>query len=250
MPEGLLAALALPGLWGLLATVTLAGVVFGFAGFGAALVFLPVAVALVPPELAVAAFSLSALSSLVTVVPRAWTSIDRRAVGVLLIAAMAGFPFGIWALRTWDETVIRWLVSGVVLVTLAALVAGWRMKTAPTTGARIGVGAATGVIGGATGLTGPVVILFNLGAGAPALVTRANTLVFLTLSSVLLLPQLWLQGLLRVEALWLGLVLVAPYALGNRLGQALFDPGREGLYRWVAYAIIAAAAVAGLPIWS
>ena len=250
MPEGLLAALALPGLWGLLAAVSVAGVVFGFAGFGAALVFLPVAVALVPPELAVAAFSLSALASLVTVVPRAWAVIDRRAVALLLVAAMAGFPLGIWALRTWDANTIRWLVSGLVLVTLAALAAGWRMKAAPTTGARLGVGAATGVIGGATGLTGPVVILFNLGAGAPAAVTRANTLVFLTLSSLLLVPQLWLQGVLRPEALWLWLVLVVPYALGNRLGQALFDPGREGLYRRVAYAIIAVSALAGLPVWS
>lgn len=249
MPDGLAAALALPGLWAMLAAVAVAGTVYGFAGFGAALIFLPVAVALVPPELAVAAFSVSALSSLVTVVPRAFPQTDKLALGQLLLAAMLGFPLGIWALRSWDETAIRWAVSGVVLLTLTALMAGWRMKTRPTRGARLGVGAATGVIGGATGLTGPVVILFNLGAGAAAAAMRANTLVFLTLSSLLLLPQLWLQGLLRPEALWLGLVLVVPYALGNRLGQALFDPGREGLYRTVAYAIIAASALAGLPVW-
>lgn len=249
MPEGLSAALALPGLWAMLVAVTLSGTVYGFAGFGAALIFLPMAVAQVAPELAVAAFSVTALSSLVTVVPRAFPQTDKRALGQLLLAAMAGFPLGIWVLRSADETLIRWAVSGVVLVTLAALVAGWRMKTAPRTGARLAVGAATGVVGGATGLTGPVVILFNLGAGAPAAVTRANTLVFLTLSSALLLPQLWLQGLLRADALWLGLVLVVPFAAGNWIGQALFHPGREGLYRRVAYAIIALSALVGLPIW-
>jgi len=250
MPEGLSAALALPGLWALLGAVFVAGTVYGFAGFGAALVFLPVGVAIVSPELAIAAFSLSAMVSLVTVVPRAWGAVDKPALGQLLLAAMVGFPAGIWALRTWDEAAIRWAVSGVVLLTLAALLAGWRMKTAPRMGARLGVGAATGVVGGATGLTGPVVILFNLGAGAPAAVTRANTLVFLTLSSVLLLPHLWLQGLLRIEALWLGLLLALPYALGNRIGQALFDPGAEAVYVRVAHAIIAASALAGLPIWS
>jgi uncharacterized membrane protein YfcA len=171
-------------------------------------------------------------------------------LGQLLLAAMVGFPAGVWVLATWEDATIRWTVSGVVLVTLAALLAGWRMKTAPGVRARLGVGAATGVVGGATGLTGPVVILFNLGAGAPAAVTRANTLVFLTLSSGLLLPQLWAQGLLRVEALWLGLLLAVPYALGNRIGQALFDPGAEVVYRRVAYAIIAASALAGLPVWS
>lgn len=250
MPEALSAALALPGLGWLLGAVFVAGTVYGFAGFGAALVFLPVAVAIVPPELAIAAFSLSALSSLVTVVPRAWGTVQKPALAQLLLAAMAGFPFGVWALATWDAASIRWGVSGVVLVTLAALLAGWRMKTAPGVAARLGVGAATGVVGGATGLTGPVVILFNLGAGAQAAVTRANTLVFLTLSSGLLLPQLWLQGLLRAEALWLGLLLTVPYALGNRVGQALFDPGAEAVYVRVAYAIIAASALAGLPIWT
>ena len=249
MPEGLSAALALPGLWAMLAAVTVAGTVYGFAGFGAALVFLPVAVAILPPELAIAAFSISALSSLVTVVPRAWGVAERGAVGILLLAAMAGFPLGVWALGAWDGASIRLAVSGVVLVTLAALVSGWRMKTRPGTAARIGVGAATGIVGGATGLTGPVVILFNLGSGAPAAVTRANTLVFLTLSSLRLLPHLWLQGLLRPEALWLGLLLMVPYALGNRIGQALFDPSAEAVYRRVSYAIIAASALAGLPIW-
>jgi uncharacterized protein len=75
------------------------GAVFGFAGFGAALIFLPVAVALVPPELAVAAFSVTALSSLVTVVPRAYPQTDKRALGQLLLAAMVGFPLGIWVLQ-------------------------------------------------------------------------------------------------------------------------------------------------------
>lgn len=250
MPEGFSAALALPGLWGLLGAVMVAGLVFGFAGFGAALIFLPVAVALVPPELAVAAFSVSALSSLVTVVPRAFGQTDKRALGQLLLAAMLSFPLGVWVLRVGDEIAIRWAVSGVVLVTLAALVAGWRMRAAPGPVARLGVGAATGIVGGATGLTGPVVILFNLGAGAPAAVTRANTLVFLTFSALLLLPHLWVQGLLRPEALWLGLLLVLPYAVGNRIGQALFDPGAEAIYRRVAYAIIAASALVGLPVWT
>jgi hypothetical protein len=249
MPDGVAAALALPGLWALAAAIFVAGTVFGFAGFGAALIFLPVAVALVPPELAVAAFSVSALSSLVTVVPRAFPQTDKRALGQLLGAAMLTFPLGVWVLRVGDETTIRWAVSVIVILTLGALMAGWRMRAPPGAAARLGVGAATGVVGGATGLTGPVIILFNLGAGAPAAVTRSNTLVFLTLSALLILPHLWLQGLLRPEALWLGLVLVLPYALGNRIGQALFDPQREGFYTRVAYAIIGASAVAGLPIW-
>lgn len=250
MPEGLAAALALPALPWLCAAALLAGAVYGFAGFGAALVFMPISVALVPPAMAVAAFALTALIALVTVVPRAWGAVDKPGLGQMLIGTFLGFPLGIWALRIWDGASIRLVVSVVVLATLAVLIAGWRMAARPRPAARLGVGAATGLIGGATGVTGPVVILFNLGAGAPAQVTRANTLVFLTLCSGLLLGQLWLQGLLAPVAVWLGLVLMLPYALGTRIGQALFDPAAEGLYRRVAYGIIAAAGVVGLPIWT
>ena len=34
-----------------------------------------------------------------------------------------------------------------------------------------------------------------------------------------------------------------------QLGTAIFDPDRETVYRWVAYAIIAGSALSGLPVW-
>jgi uncharacterized membrane protein YfcA len=250
MLDGLIAALSLSALPWLGAAAFLAGTVYGFAGFGAALVFMPISVALIAPAMAVAAFALTALIALVTVVPRAWGAVDKPGLGQMLLGTMLGFPLGIWALRVWDGGIIRLAVSVVVLLTLVVLVAGWRMAAHPRPAARLGVGAATGLIGGATGVTGPVVILFNLGAGAPAAAMRANTLVFLTLCSGLLLGHLWLQGLLPPQAIWLGIVLMLPYGLGNWIGQALFDPRAEMLYRRIAYAIIAGSALVGLPIWT
>jgi hypothetical protein len=127
--------------------------------------------------------------------------------------------------------------------------AGWRYATRPGVATRVGVGAATGVVGGLTGLMGPIVFLFNLGAGSRAEVMRANTMVFLTTISILVLPQMAFQGLLSLEALWLGVVMMPAYGIGTRIGQALFDPDREVMYRRVAYGIIGLAGVMGLPIW-
>ena len=52
-----------------LALTFVCGVIYGFAGFGAALVYLPIATMFLPPAMAIAAFSVSALSSLFTLVP-------------------------------------------------------------------------------------------------------------------------------------------------------------------------------------
>ncbi|MEM6727107.1 MAG: sulfite exporter TauE/SafE family protein [Pseudomonadota bacterium] len=242
-------ALALPGLTWVLLAVLVAGLVYGFAGFGAALIFLPVANIFVEPVIAVAAFSLSAIISFLTVVPRAWREADRTATIQLILASLLGIPLGLWALATLDAELIRWAVLSVVGFTLVVLLLGWRRTARERLSSRLAIGVTTGAVGGATGLNGPVLVLFQLSSSDGAARSRANTLCFLTLSSLLMLPAMALGGLLAREALALGALMLIPYGVGSLMGQALFDPAREVLYRRVAYAIIAVALIAGLPIW-
>ena len=253
MPEALASALAqvlvLPGLIWVVAITIVAGVVYGFAGFGAALVFMPVATVFLPIEMAVAAFAVTALASLVTVVPRAWHQADRRSVSLMVVLASLSLPVGLYILRTNDMTVMRWAVLGVTSITLIALIAGWRYAARPGLRARASVALATGLVGGATGLVGPIMVLFQLGGQDSIARSRANTLVFLTITGLLTVPMMALQGMLSPAAVALGLVLIIPYGLAARAGQALFDPSRQHLYRVIAYGIIGAAIILGLPVY-
>ncbi|WP_299967297.1 sulfite exporter TauE/SafE family protein [uncultured Roseobacter sp.] len=246
----MLDVIALPGLVWVLAATFAAGLVYGFTGFGAALIYMPVATAFVAPPLAMGAFGLSALASFVTLVPQAWQQADRPNTLLMIGAAILCAPLGIWILRTTDVTVIRWVLSGITAGTLVMLMAGWRYHTVPTKSLRAGIGAAAGVMMGSVGLNGPLVILFQLGGQDSIARSRANTVLFLTITSLSLLPLMMLQGIIGMEAFWLGLLLLLPYAGGTLLGRALFDPEREALYRRSAYMVVAAAVVIGLPVWS
>jgi hypothetical protein len=64
-----------------------------------------------------------------------------------------------------------------------------------------------------------------------------------------MLPQMALQGVLSRPAIWLGLIMLVPYGLGTLVGRRFFNPEFELVYRRTAYAIIALAAIVGLPIW-
>lgn len=247
MADVIFDVLHIPGLLGVLLATFLAGLIYGFAGFGAALIYMPLASIWLPLPMAVAAFSVAAIGSLVTLVPRALRHAERGPTVIMLVSALLTAPLGIAVLRVVPQDPLRWMVAAVVAGTLAVLMTGWRYRAQPSVLARLGVGAGTGIVGGATGLTGPVVVLFHLSGQGSAQSNRANSLVFLTVLSILLVPQLALQGLLTRDALVLGVLQVLPYAAGSRIGQAFFDPDRETLYRRVAYALIAGAVIMGVP---
>jgi len=226
-----------------------AGLVYGFAGFGAALIYMPVATSVLHPPVAIGAFAVCALASFVTLVPRAWVQSDKRGSMIMLAAAIVGTPIGLWILSNTDTTLLRWVLSGIVVGTLAVLMTAWRYQMQPSGGLRAGIGGLAGVMMGSVGLNGPLVILFQLGGQDTIVRSRANTLVFLTCSSLSLVPLMALQGLIGWDAILLGAVLLVPYGAGTVFGRRLFDPARETLYRRVAYAIVALAAVLGLPLW-
>ena len=64
--------LAVDGIGVMLAAVLVAGVVYGFAGFGPALVAIPVLTRYLEPEVAVLAFGMAGLGAAVTMLPRVW----------------------------------------------------------------------------------------------------------------------------------------------------------------------------------
>jgi len=250
MPEALGAALATPGLPWLLLAIGLAGIVRGFTGFGTALIFVPVAGIFLAPQVVVGVITLTGIASTSALLPRAWGQADRREVGVLALAALITVPLGLWLMGMLDPVTIRWIVATVAAITLGALIAGWRFSGIVNRPMLIAIGAVAGVIGGLTGLTGPVVILFYLAGQSVAQTVRANTILFLAALDVVIVANLLIQGRVEWHIFLLALVLAVPYFITSLIGQALFDPRHERLYRWAAYAVIGLAVLSGLPLWT
>ena len=249
MPEGLWSALQTPNAWMLVVAIVAAGLVRGFAGFGTALVFIPVATRVIEPAEATALMTITGMGALLVLVPRAWGVASKREVATLAVPAILCAPLGVLLLRIVPEVPLRWAVALAASLTLAALVSGWRYRGRVGRPGLAAVGASAGMLGGSTGLTGPPVILFYLAGPDRAAVVRANTILFLGALEFGVAGAILAQGLLTERALWLGAVLTALYMTFTAAGQALFSEEREALYRRVAYAVIGIAIAAGLPIW-
>ncbi|MGH1465813.1 MAG: TSUP family transporter [Cognatishimia sp.] len=250
MPEFLQLSLATPGLIWLVMTIAVAGIVRGFAGFGTSLIFVPIANIFLPATDVVAVIMLTGMGSMVALLPRALKTAEVKDVSLMGGAAILTVPFGLWMLFLLDQVVIRWVATVIASVMLAALVLGWRYKGRIDLKRKLGIGAAAGVFGGMTGLTGPAVILFYLASGTRAAIVRANTILFLAMLDVVIILNMLVTGLLSLRLLGIAIVLTVPYFVTTKLGQALFSPDYERTYRTVAYGVIALAVLTGLPIWS
>ncbi|MCB1340024.1 MAG: TSUP family transporter [Pseudooceanicola sp.] len=249
MPDALADVLALPGLGWLVLAVSVAGVVRGFAGFGSAMVIMPVASTVLDPVAAITFMISVELLGPIPNIPGAWRAAARPDVARLTLGALIGLPLGVFALSRMPAELFGWLVSLAVLGLLAALMAGWRYRGRLTPRLTVGTGALGGALAGAVGLAGPPVIMLYMASLLPVAAIRANLTLYLVMIDLLMISVLAAFGLLQAGAMIAGLLLSVPYMAVNWLGGRLFDPAREGMFRAVAYGIIATSAVLGLPLW-
>src|SRR5699024_9294868 len=128
-------------------TAVLAGLVRGFSGFGSAMVLVPVASALTSPQTAVVLLLFTdTLLTLPMVVPAA-RRCNWREVLPLAAGALCTVPLGVHLLLILDQTLLRWIISLLILILVALLASGWRWSGRPNL-------LHTGLVGGASGLTG------------------------------------------------------------------------------------------------
>ena len=249
MPEALSQALQTEGLVWLALSYLIAGVIRGFTGFGTALIVVPVAGIFLAPETIILLIATSGMLSNIILLPRAWREGDRGEVGILALAAVIGVPLGVAAIAVVDNVTVRWIVTGVIAVTLLAVVSGWQWRGRLGLSGLSAIGFGAGAVGGLTALTGPIALMFYLANARRAEAVRANMILFLGALDVLLIANVAWRHSVSWEVVWLGVIVSVPYLISITLGQALFDPSRERLYRVAAYLVVLGAVLTGLPLW-
>ncbi|PRY26250.1 hypothetical protein CLV78_101345 [Aliiruegeria haliotis] len=249
MPDLLAEAWQTPGLAYLALVIGGAGLVRGFAGFGTGLIFIPLGSLVLDPVWVIVALMAADLVGTLPLVPRAVRDGRLRDVAALVLGCAIMLPLGTMVLERLDDTLFRWIASGLALLMVAVLASGWRHHIVLNRRALVAVGGLGGFLGGTSGLPGPPVVFAYMSGQYPAQRIRANTLLFLLLFEFLLAATFLLRGLFVPQAFAIGVLLIVPYIIGNLLGARIFDPRHARLYRTVAYVIIAGSAIAALPVF-
>jgi len=221
----------------------LAGVVRGFAGFGAAMILTPVFSALYGPVVGVPVCLLVEFCIALPMLRGAVGLVDWRRIGLLLVAAAVAVPLGVIVLMTADPDPLRWAISGIVLAAVLLLAVGWRFSGRPTPPATLATGAASGFLNGLCGMAGPPVAFYYLAGADAAATVRASFIVYFGAVDLVALIGLGVQGLITLNTLILGAILAVPYVAGGLVGERLFPLASETFFRRLALGILACVAV-------
>ena len=197
----------------------------GLTGFGYSLLSLPLLALMMPISEAVPMLSLTSifLNAMVYIHARKSTSVKR--ILPLLIAGAAGLPLGIWALKSIEGDTVKSIVGLLVMLTSVLYLAGFRLKLHRERLAMLPVGLASGILNGATSLSGPPVILFLTNQIVGKDTFRGSLAVYFLLLNIIAAPAFIAGGLLNgavaVGTAWRFPFVIAGALIGSKLSGVM-----------------------------
>lgn len=237
--------------WGPIATVLssafVAGLARGFSGFGASLIFTPLASMSIGPRLAAPLLYVVDLVASVWLIPNAWRNANKREVAVMALGALVGAPIGAYVLDHADSTTIRWMIAATAAPMLILLVSGWRYHGQPRQPITIGVGSISGFLSGLAQIGGPPIVLYWLGGQSHHGRIRANIILFFACTAVFSGISYFALGLFTIETLSLAVLVTPIYGFALWVGLKMFGMVSEKTFRKICYALIALAVFISVP---
>lgn len=235
--------------WRMLAAVVatvVAGLMRGYAGFGTAVILAPIFATLWGTLEGVPVMLMMELLISAQLLPKAWHEADRRVVFPLGGAALLTMPLGTYALFALEQDTLRRLIGGVVLVFGFALMGGWRYHGSRPLWLNAAVGGVAGLLKGATGMSGPPVILYLLSGSEEARMHRANLIVFFAIIAIASVVGPFLAGLIDLRSLARLAVVLPVMLLSVPIGVRAFHVVPVRLYRPFAMAVLLASGAIAL----
>ncbi len=224
----------------------IAGMVRGFAGFGAAMLMTPIFSALYGPEVGVALCLLLEIAVALPLLPRAVRHVDWGRIGLLMTAAIVGAPLGNLVLTRVAPEPMRWAISAIVLSAVAMLASGWRFGGKPRPATTLVAGGISGFLNGLSGMAGPPIAFYYLAGTDAAVKVRANLTTYFVFVDLVAVLVFFARDLVGWHTAAQGLFLAPAVVAGGLLGERLFPLASESFYRRLALFLLVAVAIGSL----
>ena len=228
----------------LIATLA-AAYVRGLAGFGMAILLVPVLALALSPVEAVLVANMLGLMIGASEIARLLRESERSAYTIAALVLVATAP-GLYVLSLTPVPLARLLIALVALSAFAAMLWPMRASAPPGRAATVTTGLASGLLTGFAGMPGPPVVPYYVGRAIPRHVAKASMVLIFTAASAAGIASGLALGTMHWRLAGLALALFPVVLLGNALGQRALGRISERAWRIFAASVLGAASLAAL----
>lgn len=221
-----------------LVTIAMSAIV----GFGFGMIAVPLLLLLLEPSVVVVIAKMLGTGTVWIVLLTLWRDIRWGVIVRILPAAFIGLFVGGYILREADPAGIQLGVGLLVLVSALTMIMRPILIETDALWATSLVGFLTGVMGNATGLLAPAVVVYFTGRQFPRDVFRATTLMLFLTVDLVGLPLLAVQGAVSIVDLQLALLLIPVAIVGRLLGLWIARYVSQTVFRRMTILLLFAAA--------
>lgn len=229
-----------------IAATLAAAFVRGLAGFGMAILLVPVLGLAVPPQEAVVVGSWMGLLIGLKDIRRSLAAAEPSAKAIATLAVLAT-PVGVAILWQTPVPLARLLIALVALGSFALVLMPQREPHPPGKVATGFTGVAAGFLTGFAGMPGPPVVPYYLGRKIPPQVARASMMVIFMATSLAGVASATALGVATVREPVLAIALFPPAMLGDWAGHKAF--GKVTTLQWRVFTGLVLGAAAASALW-
>jgi uncharacterized membrane protein YfcA len=215
------------------------------AGFGFALLSVPLMTLAIEPKIAVVVSSMTGIFVTTWQAYHSRADADRVLVRRLTIAAYLGMPLGLLVFLTVPDNALRFLLGIAVLIAVVLLLLRVDLHAA---GPRLdyGAGFISGVLNSSLSTNGPPLVFVLQARQLSAVEFRATISTVFALSNILGLSLFIASGKVTREGLTASAVTIPAMLLGQLLGFPIRKHVHGERFRWLVLVLLVAAAVSSI----
>ncbi len=217
----------------------------GLAGFGMAIILVPIlALALSPVDAVLTTNVLAVLLGL-SEIGRLLRGAERSAWTIIALIAVTTPP-GLYLLTVTTPGAARVFIALIAVSAFAALYLPRKDEPTHGTATTVGVGALSGLMTGYAGMPGPPVVPYYVGRDIAREVAKTSMLLIFTFAAAIGLGSGLAIGVLKAEQAVLAAILLPAVVLGNYVGNKASGRIADATWRISVGLILGGAAVAAI----
>jgi uncharacterized membrane protein YfcA len=203
----------------------------GIAGFGGALISVPLLTLMIAPGVAVPILVIFGTLTGIFIIFKTFRYIKLNEILLLIIMGIVGIPLGVYTLKVIDANILKLIAGIIIFIAALILMTGYKVRMRNKVLSTVIAGFLSGLLNGSLSMSGPPIVLFFSNQGVNKDYFRANITTYGIITNVITIITLAIGGLINFQVIVYSTILTPALIGGVFIGIMISKKVNEKLFR-------------------